>query len=458
MDRPSAQASVVGDGRAHLVRAELAQLMKLSGPVVISRLGIMAMGLSDAIVVGRYSATQLGFHALAWAPTSVVVTMAIGLLTGIQVMTARAIGEGRRNETGAVLRRGLSYSLWIGVISAAVLAAVGPALLHSIGLSRALADGTTWPLRIFCLSLPGYALSTSAAMWLEGLSKPGPGAWMMWIANAVNLGLDLLLVPGTFGLPALGAVGGAWATTGARTFLAVGMLGYIALMGEARALGVFDKPPRDRAAEAEQRRIGFGAGASNFFEVAAFASMNIIAGWIGGLAVAAWAIVLNVAAIVFMVPLGLATGAAVRVGRAYGARDAAGVVRAGAVAFGVTLAFGVVAALIVWPLAGLMAQAYSTNPTTLAMAVPALAVSALMYPPDALQVVTAQSLRARGDVWVPTGTHLTSYIALMMPLAWWLAIPMHMGIMGMVWSIVISSFVSGGLLLARFTWLSRGPL
>src|SRR6185369_9548323 len=114
MDRRAAQASSLPGGAApNPVRSELGQLLKLSWPVVLSRLGIMAMGLSDAIVVGRYSATQLGYHALAWAPTSVVVTMAIGLLTGVQVMTARAIGEGRRHETGAVLRRGLSYSLWI---------------------------------------------------------------------------------------------------------------------------------------------------------------------------------------------------------------------------------------------------------------------------------------------------------------------------------------------------------
>src|SRR4051812_2738191 len=240
MDRRAAQApSVVGGGRPRPVRNELAQLLKLSWPVVISRLGIMAMGLSDAIVVGRYSATQLGYHALAWAPTSVVITMAIGLLSGIQVMTARAIGEGRRSETGAVLRRGLGYSLWIGLTSTAVLALLGPVFLHSIGLEKSLADGATRALEVFCLSLPGYALSVSAASWLEGLSKPGPGAWIMWAANAVNLALDLLLVPGTFGLPALGAVGGAWATTGARTFLAIAMLGYIALMPEARALGVF---------------------------------------------------------------------------------------------------------------------------------------------------------------------------------------------------------------------------
>ena len=455
MDRPTAQASSVGGGRRNPVRTELAELLKLSGPVVISRLGIMAMGLSDAIVVGRYSATQLGYHALGWAPTSVIVTMAIGLLSGVQVMAARAIGEGRLHETGAVLRRGLAYSAWIGLVSMAALVLLGPVFLHAIGLEKSLADGASRVLMVFCLSLPGYVISVSASFWMEGLSRPGPGAWAMWIANAINLALDLVLVPGHFGLPALGAMGGAWATTGARTFLAVFMLSYIALMPEARALGVFDKPPRDRAAEAEQRRIGFGAGASNFLEVAAFASMNVFAGWIGGLAVAAWAIVLNVAAIVFMVPLGLATGAAVRVGRAYGAREPKSVVLAGLVAFAVTGLFGAVISLVIWPNAAWISTAYTANPATLAMAVPALVISCLMYLPDSLQVVTAQALRARGDVWLPTGTHLTSYTVIMMPLAWWLAIPRGLGIAGIAWAVVIASVVSAVLLLTRFWLLSR---
>jgi MATE family multidrug resistance protein len=459
MDRRlAAQAPAESRGRPGPVRADLTRLLTLSGPVVLSRLGIMAMGLCDALVVGNYSARQLGYHALAWAPTSVVLTMAVGLLTGVQVMTARRIGEGRRDLTGAVLRRGLVYSLWIGVASTAILLAVGPSFLHAIGLDKDLADGATLPLIVFSLSLPGYALSVTASFWLEGLSRPGPAAWAMWAANIVNLILDLLLVPGTFGLPALGAVGGAWATAGARTFLALATLGYIARMPEARALGVFTRPERDRPAEAEQRRIGYGAGVSNFFEVAAFASMNVIAGWIGGLAVAAWAIVLNVAAIVFMVPLGLATGAAVLVGKAYGARDPAGVTRAGVVSFAVTAAFGLVISLVVWPGAELISRGYTQDPATLRMAIPTLAICCLFFLPDALQVVTAQSLRARGDVWLPTITHLTSYILLMMPLAWWLAIPLKMGLEGIAWAVVAASFVSGGLLLGRFWMLSRRGL
>jgi MATE family multidrug resistance protein len=458
MDRLAAQAASVAGSRNILLRTELAGLLRLAGPVVAARLGIMAMGLTDAIVVGRYSAAQLGYHALGWAPTNVVITMVVGLLSGIQVMTARAMGDDRRREAGAVLRRGISYSLWIGVASTAVLMLGGPPFLHAIGLPRALADGASAPLLVFALSSIPYALSVAASFWLEGLSRPAPTAWAMWGANAVNLGLDLLLVPGTFGLPALGAVGGACATLGARTALSIFLLAYIARMPEARGLGVFDKPPRDRAAEAEQRRIGFGAGLSNVFEVAAFNSLNIIAGWISALAVAGWAIVLNVTAIIFMAPLGLATAGAVRVGAAYGARDAAGVRRAAVVAFAVTAAYGVAVSLAIWPLAGPIVRLYTSDPQTLAMAGAGLAFACAMFLPDALQVVTAQVLRARGDVWVPSATHLTSYILIMAPLAWWLAIPRGLGLTGMVAAVIIASVISCGLLLGRFWRLGRRGL
>ncbi|HEY9236882.1 MULTISPECIES: MATE family efflux transporter [Phenylobacterium] len=454
-----AQAALPSGGREiDVVRTETAELWKLSWPVVLSRLGIMVMGLSDAIVVGRFSATQLGYHALAWAPTSVVVTMSVGLLTGVQVMTARAIGQERRDLTGAVLRRGLIYSFWIGAVSMALTFLAGPTFLHLIGLEKDLADGAGRVMLVFALSLPGYAVSVAASFWLEGLGRPKPGAVMMWLANGVNLAVLLLLVPGTFGLPALGAVGGAWATTSARTFLALAILLYIWRMPEARALGVFSRPERDLPAETEQRRIGYGAGASNFFEVAAFASMNVFAGWMGGLTVAAWAVVLNVAALVFMVPLGLSTGTAVMVGRAYGARDARGVTRAGLIGFGITAAFGLIISLAIWPSAGVISKAYTSDAVVLKMASAALVLSCLFFLVDALQVVIAQALRARGDVWLPTFTHMTSYVLVMMPLAWWLSIPMGMGLNGIVWAVITASFLSAGLLAMRFWMLARRGL
>ena len=455
MASPDAGAAAPPEPRVADIRAETVELLRLSGPVVLSRLGIMAMGLSDAIVVGRYSAKELGYHALGWAPTSVALTVSLGLLVGVQVMTARVIGEGRRREAGAVLRRGLVYGFWVGSAAAAILWLGAPTLMHHIGLDPDLADGSSRVLRIFALSLPMTAMSVAASSWLEALSKPGVATVMMWIANVVNLGLLLLLVPGTWGLPALGAVGGGWATFGARGVLAILTIGFIWRMKEARELGVFDKPARDRPAEVEQRRIGYGAGASNFFEVAAFALMNVIAGWIGVLAVASWAVVLNVASIVFMVPLGVATATTVLVGRAYGARDIAGVRRAGAIGFAVVAIFGLLISLAIWPTATLIAGAYTTDQAAIALAVPALILSCLFFLPDALQVVIAQALRARGDVLVPTITHMISYAIIMTPLAWWFAIPLGHGLVGIVWAVIIASFAAMGFLGGRWLMLAR---
>jgi len=96
----------------------------------------MAMGLSDAIVVGRYYGDPAGYHALGWALTSVVVTMAHSACSGRAGDDRAGHREGRRRETGAVLRRGIAYSLWIGLASMIGLALGGPAFLHAIGLER----------------------------------------------------------------------------------------------------------------------------------------------------------------------------------------------------------------------------------------------------------------------------------------------------------------------------------
>ncbi|HUZ13973.1 MAG TPA: MATE family efflux transporter [Caulobacteraceae bacterium] len=442
-------------GAVHPIRTDLVLLARLAGPVVAARLGIMTMGLTDSIVVGRHSAEQLGYLALGWAASASVLGSALGLLSGVQVMASRALGEGDAAAAGAALRRGLVYGLWVGLAAAVVLSLGGPALLGVLGLKGGLAAGASRPLVILAISMPSFALSTAASSWLEGLGRTTAPMMLMWAANVLNLGLDLVLVPGGFGLPAMGAAGAASATLIGRTILALATLGYIALMPDARALGVFRRPPPGRAAAIEQRRIGYGAAASNFFEMTAFSSMNVFAGWIGPLAVAAWAVALNVIALVFMAPLGLSTATAVLVARAHGASDAKGLCRAAAVGFAVTAAFGIAVGLVVWPSARLIAPLFTTDARTIAMAGGALALACLFFPPDGLQVVVAQALRARGDVVAPTLTHLTSYVVVMVPLAYVLAIRAGFGLTGIVWAVIIASYISAGLLAGRFWMLAR---
>ncbi len=441
--------------RLRVDRAELSELARLATPVILARIGIMVMGLTDAVVVGRYSSQELAFHALGWAPTSIILTTAVGLLAGVQVKTAQRLGEGQPDAVGAVLRRGLIYAFWIGVASTLLLALAGPAFLHVLRLDPVLADGSGRALQVFAVSMVPYLLSVALSLWLEALRRPAAGMIIMWLANAVNLALNLWLVPGGFGVEAMGAVGSAWATFGARVFLLVALAVFVLRLPEARSLGVFRRAPRDRAAEREQRRIGYGAGSSYFVEVAAFAGMNVVAGWLGALEVAAWAIVLNVTAIVFMVPLGLSAATGVMVGRAWGAGDRQGVVRAAELSFIVTVAITALMGLLIWPTAGLIAGAYASEPALAAAAAAALVLAPLFFIPDGLQAVAAQALRARADVLVPSVMHVISYAAVMLPLGWWLAHPAGLGLSGVMAAVIVASFLSAALLLARFVQLSR---
>ena len=434
-------------------RASLKDLLHLAWPVVLARIGIMTMGLTDAIVVGNFASRELAFHSLAWAPHSIIVVTAVGLLFGVQVMTARMLGEGRREEVGAVLRRGLAYALQLGVAACIALIFVGPWALQQINLEAGLAEGAGPALIVLALSMPAYLVSVAAQFFLEALGRPKPGMVAMWVANGVNLALNLLLVPDLLGLGVDGATASCWATFWARAALAVFLVVYIVRLPEARALGVFNRPRPDPAAAREQRKIGYGGGSSYFIEVAAFAAMTFFAGQLGANETAAWAIVLNVSAIVFMVPMGLSSATAVLVGRAHGAGDGRGVLRAGLVGVGVVTALTLMVALIVWPTAYVMAGAYSRDPALLAIAAPALVLATLFFVADGIQVVAAQANRAAGDVWWPTIMHFVAYSLIMMPLGWWFA--HEIGVNGLVWAVIIASLVSSVLLTGRFVRVAR---
>ncbi len=431
-------------------------LMRLAGPVVVSRLGIMAMGLVDAIVVGRHSATELGFQALGWAPTAVVLTTSIGLLSGVQVMTSQAIGDNRAADTGAILRRGCVYAFWIGIVAAAVLAGLGGPLMHHIGLDTALADGATPVLQILALSLLPILVADTGIFWLEAHGRAVPGMIAMWGANVVNLILNLWLVPGDSGIPVDGAVASGWATLISRIALLVFIWILIARWRQSRPFGVFAPAPKDAAAAAQMRRIGYGASASYFIETLAFAAMSIFAGWIGAVALASWAIVLNVTALIFMVPLGVAAATGVMVGRAYGAGDAGGVRAAARLGFIATIAVTLTICATVGLGNDLIAAAYVKDPAVLATTAAALLLSCLFFVADGLQVVGAQALRAQSDVWMPTATHFASYLVVMIPLGYVFAIAMQLGINGIVYAVILASLMSATLLWGRFLWLTRG--
>ena len=437
------------------LRRDLVELLTLAWPVVLSRLGYMSMGLIDTLVVARFSTKELGYNSLAWVIGGAILTAGIGLVSGVQVMTARHIGEGRPEATGGVLRRGVIYGFLVGAVCGVSSMLFGQTALTALKLDPDLVHGASRVLLILSMSLPLGLAGTAASGFLEAHSRPRPAMWAVWSCNGLNLVLDLWLVPGGFGVPALGAVGAAWGTMGARIVMLIWLLAYIALMKDARALGVFAPPIDGPEAAREQRRVGYGAGLLQFIEGGSFGAMTVVAGWLGGIAVAAWSILLNLSALIFMAPLGLGVATAVLVGRAYGAGDGQAVRRFGLLGFCVTAVVLTAIALAVVAFAPLIARAYTPDMALIPAVEAGLVLCSLFFVADGLQVVGAQALRAQSDVWVPSMSHSVSYLLVMCPLAWALAVHWGWGLSGIVWAVIAASLLAAGFLMTRFWWVAR---
>jgi MATE family multidrug resistance protein len=432
-------------------------LLKLAAPVAVARLGIMGMGIADTVVVGQLAPDDLAAFALGWAPTGVLIVTGIGLLMGVQVLTARAIGEGRPEHAGAVWRRGLVISVWTGLVAGVGLATLSEPLLVFFGIEPALAKKAAEVAEILGLSLGLHFAYVCCAFFVEAVKKPMAGTIVIWAANVVNLALNLWLVP------TMGAVGSAWATVGGRVFLFGALAGWILSSQTGRRYAVRGpsergQPEHGRHAPSYRALLGVGAAAavSQLAEAGAFSSLTVIAGRIGEDAVAAYQLLLNTLAVVFMISLGVAAATAVMVSEAWGRRDAHEAGRIGWAGLGVNSIGMVLCAVVFLAAPSLLAHSLTSDAALAALVASLMAVGALVLVPDGGQVVVAAALRARGDNWLPTASHVLSYVIVMPPLAWWLGEHQGRGVAGLMESIVVASFLSVSVLMWRLQRLTRG--
>lgn len=462
-------------------RPYVAALLRIAGPVALARLGIIGMALVDVVVVGQLAPEQLPHQALGWAPTAVFLVAAIGLLQGVQVLAARSLGEKNPQGAGVALRRGLVLALAAGLVSALAMWAGGARLFSAFGIEGELIPLSAKVMAILALSIPLHLLYIAGAYFLEAIKKPGISTAIMWAANAVNLALNLVWVPDLSqpppaawaeplfsalrDQPALawlhalapepGAMGSAWATVGARLFLAGALLLWIFLLRDGARYGVRTQ----RAAGPSYRAllaVGIAAAVSQAVEAGAFSAMTVIAGRIGADVVSAYQILLNLMAFVFMVALGLSAATAVLVAEAVGRRAGADAARAGWTGVGLNALAMLAAAFAILLFAREIGRAYTADAALAGLIASLMWVASLVLVPDGTQVVAASALRARGDNWFPTLSHILAYAAVMPPLGYWLAERQGMGVAGLLFAIFWASVLSAAVLLLRWWVLARG--
>lgn len=415
------------------LRAELTILIRLGAPVALSQLGMMIMGAVETLLVAHLGAVELAASALGNVWEWNWLCVGLGLVMGIDPMISQAHGRGDGRATALALQRGIVLALLVSVpVCLALLFTREGLILLGQDAAVAAAAGR---YNLFKLpTAPCFLVCAALRLYLQGRTLMVPVTIVMWLGNVVHALLASSLVFGAFGLPALGLVGAAVAESA--TFMLL-VMGLVAVMVRWRLCDGAWRP-WDRASFAlsgllRTMRLGVPVGMQIAFEAWAFSIATFMAGWLGGSAVGGHQIVLNLAALAFMIPLGISQGAATRVGNLVGAGDVAGLHKAFVAALLLGAAVMVPPAVIFTLFAHELPRLYGVDADVVRQAARILPIAAAFQLCDGCQVVASGVLRGLGRPDVGALLSMLGYYVVALPLAFVAGFVWDQGLPG-VWS------------------------
>lgn len=434
---------------------ELAAFLRLAGPVVAAELGWMAMWLVDTMLVGRVSAVAIGAVSLGGHFFYTIAIFGMGVLLGLDYVVAHAHGGGRATDVSQALVDGLYLALAASVALTAIALAAMP-LFRRLGLNPVVLDAALPYYAAMVWSLTPLLLFAALRRYLQALGIVMAVMVTVVTANVVNAAAGWILIFGHFGAPALGAEGAGWATCASRVYMTVALLAYLVVHERRRPTGLLRVSPRPRLARiARLARLGLPAAGQTTLEVGAVACATTLAATLDATALAAHQVALGAAALSFMVPLGISSAGAVRVGQALGRHDVVAARRAGWTALAVGAAAMLVSMLAFLLAPRLILAAFTTDAAVIATGVVLLRVAALFALFDGVQVVATGVLRGTGDTRTPMLANLAGHWLLGLPAGYVLCFRFGFGVVGL-WLGLSIGLIAVALTLA-WTWTRRLP-
>jgi MATE family multidrug resistance protein len=435
----------------------IGETVRLAVPVMLSRAGLVLMLTVDTAIVGHLAAADLQLAALgaALVPLTVLQTAAVGLLIGVIVRTAQLDGAGRQAECGQIWRLGVLLAVLIGAVYAVLLAPATTILADFLGQPAAVAAAGAGVLQVFGLGLPGLLVYIACAHFLEGINRPVPPMLLMGAANLVNLALAYGLGTGAWGLPGLGVLGVAIGTSVTRWVLGLGGVLLVLVLVDRQRYGVSARLSHGFGGMLSLLRLGLPLAAAIGLETACFAMIVNISGWLGPVSLATMYAAINYTSFVYMLSIGIATAAAVRVGNAVGREDWRSAQRAGWIAVALAGAVMAVAGLVTALFAGPAARILTNDPAVLADLVPLLAgIVSLLVIVDSLQGVLMGALRGCADTLWPTIVYGVSFWAIGVPAGYWWGYRQELGPTALTWALIAALGAAAIALGWRFQALS----
>lgn len=449
------RAAVAGP-RGTPLRAEVRNNLLLAAPLIAAQLSFVGMHTVDTVMAGRLGPVALAAVAVGANIWFLGFIIFMGLFMAVSPIVAQRVGAGRpAAETGTLLRNALLLALLLGMVWTLLMNLVADPLLDLLALEpevRGLAEGY---LRAIAWAAVPFCLCFVMRNGCEGHGATRAPVLAGVIALMVNALVNIPLMYGYLGLPALGAVGTAWGTVIAVWCMTLVYALLYRVDPRLRAMRLFAGRPRLSPELREIFTVGIPICASVVAEAWLFNLGALLMAHFGGTVVAAHQIAINFASLVFMVPLSIGLATAVRVGQAVGAGDPLTAVLRGRTGILLGAGFAVMSALCMALFSRPVVALYTGEPAVADLAVRFLMLAAIFQLFDCLQATTNGALRGFKDTRVPMAVTVSAYWLAGLPIAAWLSLGTSLGPAGVWCGFIVGLAIAAVGLGLRFQRRSR---
>jgi len=438
-------------------------LLTLGLPIIGSNLAQMGLHVTDTVLLGRYGVRELDAVVLGASFFFILFILGSGFGIAVMGLVAAALGRGDDAQVRRSVRMGLWLSILFGAMTVPVIWWSAP-VLRFLHQDPEVSGLTQDFLRIAGFGMMPALLTVVLKSYLAALEQTRVMLAVTVSAVVLNFLVAWAFIFGHWGAPEWGVRGAALASLFTQVLTFVLLAAHAQFVGPSRRFHLFQRFWRpDWQAFGQVARLGVPVGLTGLAESCLFIAAAVMMGWIGRVELAAHGIAMEIAALAFMVHLGLSNAATVRIGRAEGAgdqgslRDAALTATAMSLVFAalmVTLFLSVPEALI----SPFLDPAKDHADDIMAYATSLLAVAALFQMFDAMQVIALGLLRGVQDTRAPMWIAAVSYWLIGVPASYGLAFGLGLGGAGLWLGLVVGLAAAASLLMLRYwrgPWLAR---
>ena len=437
--------------------AEILRTLQLATPVIVGMVASFSMNFVDTLMAGRLPEKEIALAGIATggAIWSAVLMFVLGVLMSLQPVVAHLDGAGNRSEGGAAARQGMWIALGASIPFALILLS-GGSMLEWMAIDADITPTAVKYMSALSWGAPAICLLLMLRFFSEGSGFTKPTMYMGLLGVMLNVPLNYILMFGKLGLPEFGAQGCGYATSIVIWVQLAMMFFYVRWHSHFKEFELFkswDWP--DWVRISKLLKIGLPIGMGIFVEGSLFVGAALLIARLGALPASAHLIAINFSALMFMVPLGLASAVTTRVGNALGRGQPEAARYAGLVGLFIVLFTQTLSASMMLFVPEFIVRIYTDDAAITAIAVSLLFYSAIFQYADGIQICAAASLRGLKDTLVPMFINIVSFFLIGLSVGYYLTFNQAMGPAGMWIGMIVGLTFGAVLLLARFLLKSR---